>query len=647
MEYVKKGKLKIFFGYCAGVGKTFAMLEAAQQKKKEGVDVVIGYVERHARPDTLALIDGLEVIPTKAMFYKDVTLYECDLDAILERKPQLVLVDELAHTNAIGSRHQKRYSDVQEILHAGIDVYTTLNVQHLESLQDIVASITRILVNERIPDKVFDSADQVEVVDIEPDDLVTRLHEGKIYKKALVTRALDNFFIKDNLIALREIALRRCADRVNRIASISTKGYTKEHIMICLSASPSNAKVIRTAGRMAAAFFGEFTALFVETPDSDKLSSSEQMQLEFNIRLAQQLGANIVSVFGEDVAEQISEYAKISGISKVLIGRSYNKHTIFSKATLVDTLTTLAPNLDIYIIPDGTVKEGHNEKGNYIKKASTFNLLDTTITLAFLVMSTLIGLWLYSMGYTEANVIMIYLLAVLLISFMTTSRVYGIAASILVVFTFNFFFTDPRFSFQAYDSSYPMTFAIMLFVSIVTNTLTRKSRQQAKATAMQAHRTEVLLETSQKLQLANSMSEIATETCIQLYRMLGKTIIIYGVKQGKLQPPMVYNENLSEEEESIYTSTNEQAVAQWVFKNNKNAGVSTSTLSAAKGLYYSVRMKDDVYAVIGIAMEPREKLPPFEKSLLSAMLNEIALVMDSLRKQPVIEKVDDPLQEGI
>lgn len=647
MENIKKGRLKIFFGYCAGVGKTYAMLAAAHERKKEGIDVVCGYIERHDRAATLALIDGLEEIPTQEIAYKDVILHEFDVDATLKRNPQLVLVDELAHTNAMGSRHPKRYSDIQELLHAGIDVYTTVNVQHLESLQDVVASITRIRVNERIPDKVFDQADQVELVDIEPEDLLVRLQEGKIYKKAQVHRAMENFFARDNLIALREIALRRCADRVNKIANVATRSFTKEHIMICLSPSPSNGKVIRTAARMAAAFHGEFTALYVETPDSENLNAKQQKLFEDNCRLAQQLGANIISVYGEDIAEQISEYAKIAAISKIVIGRSYNKPSFFAKATLVDQLTSLAPDIDIYIIPDHAVKEGHNEKGNYQRKEPLFNLMDSIVTVSFMIMATLICLWFHSMGYTEANIIMIYILAVLFISFMTKSKIYGIIASILIVFIFNFCFTEPRFSFQAYDRSYPMTFAIMLVVSMITNTMTRKARQQTRALSLQAHRMEILLEMSQNLQMLNTMHDLAKEICVQLYRLLNKTIIVYSVKDGKLQEPIVYNEHLSDEEEAMYTSPNEKAVAIWVMKNNKKAGVSTSTLSAAKGLYFSIRKQDHIFAIIGIAMNPHEQLPPFERSMLTAMLNEIALVMENIERQPLLDTLPTSSESGI
>ena len=296
------GKLKIFFGYAAGVGKTYAMLRAAHQAKKRGIDVVAGYIEPHARPQTTALLDGLEQLPTRQLSYAGITLREFDIDAALKRKPQLILVDEFAHTNAEGSRHAKRYQDIQELLNAGIDVYTTVNVQHIESLNDTVASITGILVRERIPDSVFDQADQVELVDIEPRELLERLASGNVYREDQAERAATNFFTAENLTALREIALRRCADRVNLLtesARIQSGGeyHTDEHILVCLSSSPSNAKIIRTAARMARAFRGTFTALFVETPATAAMNKDDKKRLRENMRLAQQLVADIDRMF--------------------------------------------------------------------------------------------------------------------------------------------------------------------------------------------------------------------------------------------------------------------------------------------------------------------------------------------------------------
>ena len=285
-QTAQQGRLKIFFGYAAGVGKTYAMLEAAHQAQQKGIDVVVGYVEPHVRPDTLALLDGLEQLPVKMVDHKGVQLREFDLDAALARHPQIILVDELAHSNAQGLRHRKRYQDVEELLRAGIDVYTTVNVQHLESLNDLVASITHVAVNERIPDSVFDAADQVELVDIEPDDLITRLQAGKIYRAPQASRALDNFFGRDNLEALREIALRRTADRLTRIAQKEERASTAkagEHILTCISAAPSNARVIRTAARMAEAFHSTFTALYVETADNKDMKEEDLKRLHANM----------------------------------------------------------------------------------------------------------------------------------------------------------------------------------------------------------------------------------------------------------------------------------------------------------------------------------------------------------------------------
>lgn len=351
-----RGRLKIFFGYAAGVGKTYAMLEAAHAALAAGTDVVAGYIEPHTRPDTLALLEGLEQLPPLCVEYKNVTLREFDLDAAIARRPALLLVDELAHTNAEGCRHRKRCQDIEELLALGIDVYTTVNVQHLESLNDIVAAVTGITVRERVPDSVFDNADQVELVDIEPDDLLARLDRGKVYRPLQARRAMDHFFTRENLVALREIALRRTADRVNRRAEkgkdASAGYYTGEHILICLSSSPSNARVIRTAARLSDAFHGRFTALFVEVPGTRELNGESLARLRGNLRLAEQLGARIATVYGEDVAAQIAEYARASGVSKIVIGRSNNRRGILPRPTLVEQLTALAPNVDVYIIPD-------------------------------------------------------------------------------------------------------------------------------------------------------------------------------------------------------------------------------------------------------------------------------------------------------
>lgn len=632
-ENQKRGRLKIFFGYAAGVGKTFAMLEAAQEAKKSGIDVVAGYIEPHTRIETLRLLEGLEVLPSLKVEHNGITLNEFDIDSALERKPQLILVDELAHSNADKCRHVKRYQDIQELINNGINVFTTVNVQHIESLNDIVASITGVIVRERIPDSVFDDADQVELVDIEPDDLIERLNQGKIYKTNQAKRALVNFFTKEKLVALREIALRRTADAVNKkIDREKDNYYTEEHILICLSSAPSNAKVIRTAARMADAFHGLFTALFVETTNTKEFEKDNRNRLEKNLKLAEQLGAKIATVYGDDVANQISQYAKISGVSKIVLGRSNNRKTSFSnKKTLVDQLTEIAPNIDIYIIPDNT------KSYNTIKKkldVPKINAIDIMKTLGILVLTTITGLVFYELGFGESNVITIYILGVLLTSVTTSGKVWGILMSIISVLTFNFLFTDPRFTFEAYDKSYPFTFLVMFISSLISSKLATRVKTEAQQSAKKAYRTEVLLETSQKLQIAKTKDEIFKETALQTQKLLDKPIILYPVFNDILLKPRIFRKSNDKMDINKYVSEDEFAVAQWVFKNKKHAGATTSTLPGAKCLYLAIRNHEKSFAVVGIPIDKEEKLDSFEKNLLIAILGESAL---SLEKEDIAE----------
>jgi len=628
----RRGRLKIYFGYAAGVGKTSTMLKEAHDAQKDGIEVVAGYIEPHARPETMALSEGLETLPPLEITYKGVTLKEFDLDGALRRRPELILVDELAHTNAEGCRHKKRYQDVEELLHAGIDVYTTINVQHIESLNDVVESLTGITVRERIPDSVFDSAAQIELVDIEPDDLIERLHKGKIYREKQAQRALSNFFTKEKLIALREIALRRTADHVNRVAVLnceqpkSSGSYANEHILVCLSSAPSNARVIRTAARMAEAFHGAFTALFVETPETQESDDKNKTRLREHLRLAEQLGARIATVYGEDIPGQIAEYAKVSRVSKIVMGRSSHLGRWLKKTNFVDRLTNQAPNIDIYIIPD--TQPSFNLRLPKFIKPSKFSLVDSAKTIGILLVCTLIGLWFYSLGFSEANIITVYILGVLLDSTVTRGWIYSAVSSVLSVLMFNFFFTVPRFSFQALGSGYPVTFFVMLTAALITSTLTKRVKEQARQAAQKAYRTEVLLGTSRKLQQANNQSEILSETARQLVRLLDRTVIFYSTRQDALSEPQVFLKEGAEADPHVYLRADERAVAEWVYKNNKRAGAATNTLSAAKCLYLAVRGKDKVFAVAGIVMEKEAPLESFEKSLMIAMLGECALALE-------------------
>ena len=627
-----RGRLKIFFGYAAGVGKTYAMLQAAHAALARGVDVVAGYVEPHARPQTAALLEGLPCLPLREIPHGGVTLREFDLDAALARKPQLILVDELAHTNGDGCRHAKRYQDVEELLQAGVSVYTTVNVQHIESLNDTVAAITGVLVRERIPDEVFDRADQVELVDLEPQELLDRLQSGDVYRKAQAERAMENFFTSDHLTALREIALRRCADRVNLLtdtARIRGGGdyHTEEHVLVCLSSAPSNGKIIRTAARMAQAFRSEFTALFVETPDFPAMEEADRQRLRSNIRLAQQLGAKIETVYGEDVPLQIAAFARVSGVSKIVIGRSAVTRGPFRKPSLTDRLIANAPNLDIHIIPDKTASAPYRAKTVKRPGAAAESLRDLGKTTAIFILATLLGLLFFQLGFTEANIITVYILGVLLISVVTTNRAYSLASSLVSVLAFNFLFTAPRFSFHAYDKGYPVTFLVMFIAAFLTGSLAAKLKTHAQLSAQAAYRTKVLFDTNQLLQQAVDRDAIWSAAANQLLKLLEKDIVVYPAEEGELAAPCLFTVGETASDPRCL-SENERAVAAWALKNNKHAGATTDTLSSAKCLYLAVRVKQNVYGVVGIVMGA-QPLDALSNSVLLSILGECALALEN------------------
>ncbi|KUP24149.1 sensor histidine kinase KdpD [Paenibacillus sp. DMB5] len=625
----KRGTLKIFFGYAEGVGKTCAMLNAAHDEQRDGKDVVAGYIETHERPETDALLEGLELLPRLAFPSR-----EFDLDKALNRRPDLILVDELAHHNGNGCRHKKRYQDIEELLRAGINVYTTVNVQHLESLHDIVAAITGLTVQERIPDSVFEGADQIELVDIPPDDLLDRLNKGKLVTDGQEQHeSLSQMFVKSRLIALREIALRYTADQLGR--TIRRSGdraaeeayHTEDHILVCISSAASSKKVIRTAARMAEAFRGAFTALYVETPRSKELTHKSKAELRENLRLAEQLGAQPATVYGDDIPGQIAEYAVSSRVTKIVIGRPRSgKKRWIAKTNIVDKLTELAPNIDVHIIPD-TQPARYNRFPSYLKPKG-FSTADALKSLIILAGCTLIGLWFQHLGFREANIITVYILGVLLNAIVTSGRLYSAANSILSVLVFNYLFTEPYYSLITADTGYPVTFLVMLIASFISSTLTMRIKEQARQSAQKAYRTEVLLETSRKLQQAEGVEAIIKDTAVHMVKLVDRTVIFYPAGPEGLEDPLIYSKPEAAVAASEYTGVNEWAVADWVYKNNKRAGATTDTFSAASCLYHAVRAGDTVFAVAGIVMDREEPLGIFEKSLMIAMLGECALALE-------------------
>lgn len=623
-----KGHLKIFFGYAAGIGKTYAMLRFAHTAKDEGVDVVVGYIEPHDRPDTIAMLSGLEIIAPKVIEEAGKSWNELNVDEVIARNPDVVLVDELAHSNAAGSRHSKRYQDIQEVLNAGIDVVTTVNVQHLESLHDVVASLTGVSVRERIPDSVFDSAFRIEMIDIPCEELIARLKSGKIYRSEHVERALNNFFTMENLIALREIALRRLADWVNddgeKYLDFKGEGASSEHILMCLSSSPSNEKVIRQASRLASAFHGKFSAFYVESLSDDK-SNEDIDRLRKHQQLAESLNAQVVFSTGDNIEEQIAEYAKMAKVTKLVLGRTVTRKGLFYlKDSFADKISKIAPSLEIFIIPDNAM-DSIKKPNAMIEKHWHNDDVPHELFQLFIVMFlvTVITIGLHDIGFNVTNLIMVYLVGVLVISTLSRHRWTSLLYSMLSIFVFNYFFIEPIGTLSYYDPSYVVTFGMMFVTAFITSTLTIKVKSVGKESALKAHRTEILLKTSQLLQMAKNSEEIGRVTVSQLKELLNRNILVFIGYPDSENTPIV----ACKEGHEYSLPKEELAVAQWTFKNNKHSGFSTTTLPGSRCLFMTVRSGEKVFAVIGIDME-KTKIPSFEHNILRAILNESALAFE-------------------
>ena len=630
-----RGRLKIFFGYAAGVGKTYAMLEAAREAREAGRTVTAAYIEPHDRPETQALLEGLEQLPPRVTEYKGIKLREMDLDGVLIRRPELALVDELAHTNAPGSRHKKRYQDVTELLDAGIDVYTTVNVQHLESLHDIVASITHVQVSERIPDSVFDQADQVELVDIAPEELRRRLDEGKIYRQAQAEKAARNFFTVENLSALREIALRRTADRVNReVAREREAGgreyYTWEHVLVCLSPSPTNARVIRTAARMAGAFHGDLTAILVETAQIRREHAGISAKMQANINLAKQFGANVITLYGEDIVEQIAGYARRNGISKIVIGRTVPKpHLFYVRPTLIDRLIKRLPNMDVYVIPDSKARANPPAWRKFLGGGSRADYWKTALVMAG---ATVLSMVLDHFQAGPVNVVMAYIMGVILVAYVTTGKRFGILASAASVLLFNYFFTNPRYTLRAEAAIYPFTFAAMLFSALVTSRLAGRLKEQAVISEAESRYMQILLNAGRSFRKGKNAREVLAICGSQVHSLLGRSIVVYDTTGGSLGSRQVFAApDRQQEARALFARKDEEAVAAWVFKNRHKAGRTTDTLPGAQARYIPVYKDQTIYAVIGMEMETGDEIPPNDKNVLNIIAQEAAFRLKDIQ----------------
>lgn len=606
----RRGRLKLFVSYAPGAGKTCAMLRDALQQKGRGTDVAAGVVDPHGHACTARLLVALERLAGSALAKGG----EMDLDAALARAPELVLVDDLAHRNAAGSRHSRRSQDVAELLKAGMDVYATVNVQHIESLSDAVAAVTGEAVRERIPDSVFDGADEVVFLDVEPAELIRRLGNAGL--------AIGQ------LTALREMALRRCADRLDRAEPRPLgpgAGLAEEHILACLSSAPSNARIIRTAARMAGAFHGDFTALYVRTPHAEKLSAQDQERLRRNMRLARHLGANLETVYGDDVAYQIAEFARLSGVSRIVLGRSAaGRRRIPGRLSLTDRLIAYAPSLDIHIIPDGAAQARYTPHGAPEKRFS-FTAADALKCLLALLGATLLGFAFDRLGFGEATIIMAYLLAVLVTSVVTSHIAYSMAAAAVSVVAFNLLFIAPRFTLAAYGKEYPVTFLIMFLTACLSGNLAARLKSHARESAQTTYRTKVLFDTDQLLARAGDRQAVVAATAGQLVKLLGRDVVIYPAPDGE---PQVFP--AAQEPIADLLTEDERAVAAWAMRNNEHAGATTDTLSQAQCLYLAIRVGERVYGAVGVAARGAP-LDPFEHSILLSILGECALALENLQ----------------
>jgi two-component system, OmpR family, sensor histidine kinase KdpD len=624
--HARRGRLKVFLGAAAGVGKTYAMLQAAYERRAEGLDVVVGWVDTHGRTETEALLGGLTVFPRRFVSYHDATLQEFDLDGALARRPALVLVDELAHTNAPGSRHPKRWQDVLELLDAGINVYTAVNVQHLESLNDVVAKITGVQVRETVPDSVLEQADEIELIDLPPDELLQRLKEGKVYVPEQAREAVQSFFRKGNLIALRELALRRTADRVDaqmrhymRDHGIPTTWPVAERLMACISPSPHSVGVVRAAKRFADTLRAEWIVAYVETPADARRSDADRARVSEMLRLAEQLGAETVTLSGQRISEEILTYARERNVSKIVLGKPVQplwRRILFG--SIADALVQGSTETDIYII-----SEEAPPHLPFVASARPRSSEWPAYGRAGLTVALCTGLaWVMFPHFELANIIMLYLLGVVGVA-ATSTRGPSIVASVMSVAAFDFFFVPPYFTFAVSDTQYIVTFAVMLVVALVISDLTIRIRWLAESARQREKRTAAVYAMSRELASVRGIDNIlgaATRHIAEVFR--SQVVILLPDATGRLSPR-------TDLRGSFELDTSEFAVGQWVHEHRQIAGLGTSTLPGAKALYLPLTASRGILGVLGVRpAEPRTLETPEQLHQLETFSNQTALALE-------------------
>lgn len=629
-EQETRGRLKIFLGAAPGVGKTYEMLMSGRALLADGIDVVIGVVETHGRQETQALTEGYEIIPRALVDYKGHVLEEMDLDAVLARKPHLVLVDELAHSNVTGSRHPKRYLDVEELLSRGIDVYTTLNIQHVESLNDVVAQITRIRVRETVPDSIIDRADDIEIVDITPEDLIKRLREGKVYLPKTAKRATQNYFSAGNLTALRELALRRTAQRVDdqllshmQANAISGPWSAGERVLVCIDEQPHGAALIRYARRQADRLRTPWTALYVETSRAATLSEDDKDRIAATLRLAEQLGGEVVTLTGHDVAKDIIAYALAHNFSHIVIGKPNKSRLreIFEGSVSHDLIRT-AGNLSVHVI-SGNQQDVPAVRQVAVAQSKAFTLKPYVVSLGYITIALVVGA-LLSRVLDVRNIALVFLMAVLATA-VTSGLRPALFASGISALTFNFFFLVPLYTMDISDPESVIALVFFICVALVASNLTARVQRQAAAARNRARTTEGLYQFSKKLAGAVTLEDVLWATVYQIAAMLKVRVVVLLPDDASAHTTIAVRAGYPPDDTLVDADI---AAARWAWEHDRPAGRGADTLPGAKRLYLPLRTGGNTIGVVGLDDDRQGPLlTPEQQRLFDALAEQAALAI--------------------
>jgi two-component system, OmpR family, sensor histidine kinase KdpD len=624
-ERLTRGKLKIFLGYAAGVGKTFAMLEAAHQRKGQGIDVVVGFIETHGRKETEDLLAGLEVIPRRVKEYRGANLSDMDLNAVLKRRPGLVLVDELAHSNIPTSRHAKRFLDVEELLAAGVDVYTTVNIQHFESMNDVVHQITGVTVRETVPDRLMDEANEIEVIDLPPDELIQRLREGKVYLPDQAAHAIEKFFRKGNLTALREISLRRAAEQVDgqmrsymKAESIPGPWPARDRLLVCLSSHPLGERLVRAGRRLADDLKAEWIVSFVETPGHVHMPVENRERIQRNLILAEQLGARVENLTGTSVAETVLEFARRNNITKILAGKPLRPRwfELLRGGSVVDQVIRGSGAIDIFVISE--------EAGQAVRPIPPANLLhrrwDRYLKSTLLVgLVTLFNFLIY--GVLEPTNLVMFFLAAVVVSAVWLGRGPSILASLLSVLAFDYFFVHPRYSFAVTDTEYVLTFIGLMAVGLVISSSASLLRDQVDQLRRRETNERAVNSLSKELTAAVDLAAVLRVVVRVVSQTFEREVVVLLPERHDL--------NSRASSDGFTLDQNEEVVALWAFQHGQPAGRGTETLSAAAMRFLPLKTSHGVVGVLGV--KSSEGAPLFtleERVLLDNFANLAALAIE-------------------